>query len=438
MRYSAILVLLLVPMASATGLQQRRPPAPLQLKITSGPAPRVVVPDFVAAGGDANALEFARTTATVLWDDLNYEREFAPLPRDTYSAIPDATDDTQPPLERWRALGADGVMMGKVDVTSDPARVEVRFYDIRSGEQVFGREYSGANPRLIAHTISDDIHLSLRNLRGVARTRLAFASDRDDMPAPAGGFKDIYIADYDGENQRRITEGKQLNTAPAWSPDGRGIAYTSWRRGFVDVFVSRIYEGTLLNPSNGTENAQNMLPRYSPDGGHIAFSSNRDGNWEIYVMRSDGAYLRRITNHPGNDVSPSWSPSGTQIAFTSGRAGTPSIYIVGVDGLGLRRVTFENSDRAAWSPSRRNEIAYTARAGSIYNIKVLDLATGRVRALTFGEGSNETPSWAPNGRHLAFWSTRTGSAQIFTVDADGKNVRQVTRSGNNQQPNWSQ
>jgi TolB protein len=432
-------LLFVVPVASTAALQQPRSSPPLKLTLTSDPetAQRVAVPDFMADASDVRGVELARTIASVLWEDLKYERAFALLPRETSSSVPVATDVLEPALERWRELGADAVVIGTVDATSSPPRIEVRVYEFQSRQQLFGREYSGANPRLIAHTISDDIHLAVKNLRGVARTRLAFASDRDDVPAPAGGFKEIYIADYDGENQQRITDGKQLNTAPAWSPDGRGIAYTSWRAGFVDVFVSRIYEGTLLNPSRGTETAQNMLPRYSPDGGHIAFSSNRDGNWEIYVMRSDGADLRRITNHPGHDVSPSWSPSGTQIAFTSGRAGTPSIYIVGVDGLALRRVTFENSDRAAWSPSRRNEIAYTARAGSLYNIKVLDLATRRVRAVTFSEGSNETPSWAPNGRHLAFWSTRTGSAQIFTVDADGKNVRQVTRSGNNQQPHWS-
>jgi TolB protein len=65
------------------------------------------------------------------------------------------------------------------------------------------------------------------------------------------------------------------------------------------------------------------------------------------------------------------------------------------------------------------------------------MSNNTMHALTFGEGSNESPSWAPNGRHLAFASNRSGKYQIFTVGRDGKNVRQVTRSGNNWQPDWS-
>ncbi|PYR34494.1 MAG: hypothetical protein DMF90_17000, partial [Acidobacteria bacterium] len=148
--------------------------------------------------------------------------------------------------------------------------------------------------------------------------------------------------------------------------------------------------------------------------------------------------LRRLTNNPAIDVSPTWSPSGTQIAFNSDRTGTPQIWVMGADGLQQRQLTHEPyADRPTWSAAPFNEIAYTARTGPGNDLKILELATGAVRQLTFGEGSNESPTFAPNGRHLAFMSTRAGKAQVFTIARDGKDLRQVTKTGNNYQPDWS-
>jgi TolB protein len=158
-------------------------------------------------------------------------------------------------------------------------------------------------------------------------------------------------------------------------------------------------------------------------------------------MNRDGSNLRRITNHPAIDSTPTWSPTGTQIAFTSDRSGSPQIYIVGADGLGSpRRITTTESyaDRPTWSPAPFNEIAFAGRTGPGYDIKVYDLTTQETRQITFGEGSNESPSYSPNGRHVVFISTRAGRSQIFTVGRDGRNVRQITRDGNNYMPSWSQ
>ena len=168
--------------------------------------------------------------------------------------------------------------------------------------------------------------------------------------------------------------------------------------------------------------------------------SSRDGNPDIYVMNADGTNVHRVTNHPANDVTPTWSPKGTEIAFTSDRAGTPQIYIVSADGLGTpRRITANESyaGRPTWSPPPFNEIAFAARSGPGYDIKVYDLATGQTRQITFGEGTNESPAYAANGRHLAFTSTRAGRVQVFTIARDGKDAKQITHDGNNYTPSWS-
>ena len=408
-----------------------------------GTPPRLAVPDFLALSNDRETQDIARTIGEVLWDDLNYEREYYMIPRDTYKSIPVAKAIGEPAFAEWQSLGADGLVVGSVQKAGNTVKVEVRLYRVTSQQQVYAREYSGAsaNPRIYSHTIADELHESQRALQGVARTKLTFTSDRN-RERVAGtvenrDVKEVYIMDYDGANPRRVTVNRALNITPSWSPDARSIAYTSYRSGFPDVYISNIYQGTMSVPLKGTANNQNWLPAFSPDGSQVAFTTNRDGNSEIYIANRDGSGSRRLTNHPRIDTSPTWSPTGTQIAFVSDRSGVPCVYVMGTDGLGLRQLSRENSDRPTWSPAPFNEVAYTARTGPGYDIKVLNLAAGETRQLTFGEGSNESPTWAPNGRHLAFMSTRAGNSQIFTVDRDGRNIRQLTREGKNEMPNWS-
>ena len=166
--------------------------------------------------------------------------------------------------------------------------------------------------------------------------------------------------------------------------------------------------------------------------------SQRDGNPEIYVVNRDGSGLRRLTNHPENDVTPTWSPTGNQIAFTSNRAGTPQIWIMNADGSGQQRITNESHcDRPTWSPAPFNEIAYASRSGGGFDIRIFDFATRSTRTITDGIGTNESPAFAPNGRHIAYVSTRSGKAQIFTIARDGNDRKQITTVGENRYPHWS-
>ena len=440
---------------SATPLATQNPPAQppasppaqqneVQLVISTGTGaqPKYAVPDFLALSGDAETKAAAQTIAQVLWDDLNFEREFYMIPRDTYGAIPAARSVTDVPFDRWRELGTDGLVVGTVQKEGSGLKIQVRLFNVGSRQAVFSREYTGSagNPRAYAHTTSDEIHQQQRALRGVARTKLTFSSDRDrervTNTVEKRDVKEVYISDYDGANQRRITVNRALNITPTWAPDGRSIAYTSYARGFPTLFISFIYEGRREEPTKGS--TQNWLPAWSADGTKIAFTSNRDGNSELYVMNRDGSGMRRLTNHPAIDTTPTWSPTGVQLAFTSDRSASPAIYVVGSDGLNLRRISQDSyCDRPTWSPAPYNELAFVCRTGPGYDIKIFDFATSEIRQITFGEGSNESPAYSSNGRHLAFTSTRAGKTQVFTVARDGKGVRQVTKVGSNFTPDWS-
>jgi TolB protein len=429
---------------AALAAQAPQQPQDLATTITggSGGPPRIALPQFLALSSDAETVAAAKTITDVLWDDLNYEHEYAFVERDVNATIPAARAVDDPPFDRWREVNADGLIAGSVQKSGNGFVIRYRMFDIKSRRAVLGTEFSGSsNPRRYAHTIADEIFLKQRGLRGVARTKLAYTSDRDNErltgTIEARNVKEIYIADYDGQSQQRVTVGRTLNAFPAWSPDARSLAYVSWRRGQPNIFVSHIYDGTLDELTKNA--AENYLPAWSPDGTRMAFSSTRDGNTEIYVSNRDGGNVRRLTNNPAIDTTPTWSPNGNEIAFTSDRSGSPQIYVVSADGLGaVQRLTAESyADRPTWSPAPFNEISFESRTGARFDIKILDVNTRQVKQLTFGEGSNESPAFAPNGRHLAFMSDRSGKFQIYTMTRDGRDLRQITRAGTNTLPNWS-
>ena len=216
-----------------------------------GAPPHYAVPDFIPLTNDRETTEAAKLIAQVLWDDLSFEREFDMIPRDTYRTIEVVPNAETIAFDRWRELGADGVVKGTVKRTGNTFQVEMRLFNVRARAVAFGRVYDNValrNPRAAAHTISDEIHQTQSNLRGVARTKLTFISDRDNErvvdTVEIRNVKEVYVTDYDGANQMRVTSNRRLNVTPSWSPDSRSIAYSAYMRIHPQIIVSNVYQGT--------------------------------------------------------------------------------------------------------------------------------------------------------------------------------------------------
>jgi TolB protein len=393
----------------------------------------MAIPDVDVGTSDAG--EAAKTISEVVWNDMEFASVYRLLPKKVYQIAGPTADAKKIDFYQWESVGADILIRGVTEVQRDRLITEVRIYAVRAQEMVFGKRYEGplAAARRMAHRIADDILLQAGNYRGINRTKVAFASDRR-----GSNSKEIYLMDYDGFDQKPLTANRSLNLTPTWSPDGRALAYVSYRTGTPSLFRAFIYEGrgdTIVSGAGMT-----FSPAWSPDGKSIAFTWTRDGNSEIYIANADGTGLRRITHHAAIDVSPSWSPTGREIAFTSDRTGAPQIYAMDTEGLNLRRISFNGSynDSASWSPSRDySELAYASRIErGPFDIVIYDFQTKQTRQLTTGRGSNESADWSPNGLHLVFTSTRSGSSQIFSMNRDGSNQRQLTRDGNNTTPQW--
>jgi TolB protein len=417
------------------------PQEPVEQIVIGGVIPRFAIPECVPRTPDERTQQACRTITQVLRQDLRFERLFQFVPDSLLAAVPPLNPEA-PDFEDWKGIGARILVVTRAGIAGDELTTEVRVYFVDSGQTMLARRYSGRadNPRIFAHQASDDI-MTLTQYKGVARTRIAFASDRDSTPERQS--KELYIVDYDGFNPRRVTVNGSLNILPAWSPDGTSLAYVSYRRVTPLVYLARIYEGkSIPNLTGERENSQAFAPSFSPDGQKVAFASNRSGNMDIWVANADGTGVQRLTTTRAAETAPCWSPTGQEIAFTSSRTGTPQLWVMGADGLNVRRLTTVGNynDACAWNPGapQFSEIAYTARleAGG-FDIAVIDLATRQVRQITRGRGSCEYPSWASNGRHLVFSCERRGTWAITIADREGRSIQRLaTGAGNNVQPDW--
>ncbi|HEX7485930.1 MAG TPA: hypothetical protein VF332_07245 [Vicinamibacterales bacterium] len=436
-RLAALLLFSIAVVITLVLLPRGQPPGPvppkererrITIRAAGGGMPRLALARFTADGGTPELDRLANTLGEVVRADLDFEGVFEILP-------------VMPPSGGGQVPPSDGIVSGQLRLEGGMLHLAVRVHDVASRQLAFGREYAGLEktPRLIAHVAANDILADQAGIRGLAHSRLAFVSDRSGaFNEPTGSrrrIKEIFVSDYDGANDARITVDGDLDLTPSWSPDRRAIAYTSYRRGYQDIFVTHLEERRQDTPTGGR--GKNWLPAWSPDGASIAFTSNRDGNEDIYVMNADGSGLRRLTTHWAIDTSPAWSPTGAKIAFTSNRTGSPQIWVMDADGSNQRALTSEKyCDRPSWSSGPIDEIAYVSRTKTGFDIKVIDPATGSERQLTFGP-QNESPVFSPNGRHIAFTSMRGGTQQIWTMTRMGTELRQVTHVGNNSMASWS-
>jgi TolB protein len=420
----------------------------LTLKGAGGQAPHVAVPEFVALTADQETRDAAKAMAQVLYDDLVFEREFDAIPPASFARVPVARTLETIPYAQWSDLGADAVVFATVSGTANGFTVEVSVMAVASHVPLRQWQYSQSkNARFIAHTISDAMHKELRGLAGVARTKLAFSSDRDGervaKTVQDRSVQEIYVSDYDGANQQKVTRHQSLDIGPSWSPDGLSLAYTSYSDGNAETFVQTIFgnQEMLKKPLRTAGMVPNQTVSWSADGTKFAFASDRDhdGNYEIYVANRDGSGLLRLISDPHSiQVSPTWSPDGRHLAFIYDRAGSPQVYTISIDGTDLRKLTSRGKcDRPTWSPTQ-SEIAYTSENSSGgFDINIVSASGGEPRVLTDGQGTNESPAFSPNGRHIAYTTTRWGKAQIAIVGRDGKMEKRVTTTGNNKYPSWA-
>ena len=345
-------------------------------------------------------------------------------------------------------------------------RIRYQNHNKKRGGEPYIMDSSGANQMPVEH---------IPNLReGVwsPNGKHVFFWKHDDSAA--------YLADADGNHEEKLTF---FPGNISWSADSSKLVFQSVIiRGKTkdwEIFTYDLVTKTKVNVSNRA--SFDADPAFSPDGNQIVFNSDRDDNFELYLMESDGSNVRRLTDHPAWDSHPVFSPDGTQIIFNSNRENENSdLYLMNLDGGSITKLTAWQSEEeigpGCWSPDgtkialisnhNGNDDVYVmtvepklprvflaeddsnVRAAShspdgrqtVYEVemednsgelRIRDDESGEVRTLLKTAYPNLHPAWSVDGRRIVFQNKLDGQTDLFSIDADGKNLSKLTNDPTN-------
>ena len=388
----------------------------------------IAITDFLSG-------ELGPQISSIVAADLKRSGLFAPIDKGAF--IEKITNpDVAPRFDDWKVINAQALVTGKVSNEGGKIRAEFRLWDTFAGEQLEGQQFvaDASNQRRIAHMIADAIYKRLTGEEGYFDTRIVFVSESGPKTKR---IKKLAIMDQDGANVRALTSGKDLVLTPRFSPNHQEVTYMSFDGDVPSIYLLQLETGQREKVGNFP--GITIAPRFSPDGQKVILSLLQDnGSANLYTMDLRSRSVTRLTNSSAIDTSASYSPDGSQITFESDRGGKQQIYLMGAGGSEPQRISFGDGSYSTpvWSP-RGDYIAFTKQSGGQFSIGVMKPDGSGERLLTTGY-LMEGPTWAPNGRVLAFYRTNQGGEPgIYSIDLTGYNEQQIKTPGGASDPAWS-
>lgn len=377
---------------------------------------------LVRFAGDALQAESLRE---VVGNDLARTGLFRLI--DPAGRLPRSVSEVRP--AEW--AGVETLLLGTIqDGGGDQLAVRFILFDLVRNAELMAQVVTAkrAHLREIAHRISDLVFERLTGTPGVFSTRIAYVN-RDQ-----GSYR-LVVADSDGYGEQSLLTSKEPIMSPAWSPDGRQIAYVSFEKQRAMVYAQSLdtAQRRLIADFPGS----NSAPAWSPDGRQLALVLTRDGSSDLYLAGSDGQRLRRLTRDSTIDTEPVFSADGQNLLFTSDRGGRPQIYRLSLKDNSVTRLTFETG--SAFSPRVSPDgkgFVYSLLKEGVFYIAVQDFQSGQTQILTSG-GWEKKPSFAPNGKMILFATEAAGRGILSTVSSDGRvKQKMVAQRGDIREPMW--
>ena len=419
-------------------------PAMAELRIDvsgarSEPTP-IAFPDFYAL--DTKLDKTAGRISDIVRQDLESSGLFRIVNKNAYLQELAGINDT-PNFRDWQAINAQALVQGQLEETfSGELKVSFRIWDVYTEQQMVAKVLTStpASERKLAHIIADTIYERLTGERGYFDTKIVFVSETGNLK---NRKRRLAVMDQDGANVRYLTNGKDMVMTPRFSPNMQKVTYMSYASGEPRVYLMDVETGKteLVGKFKG----MSFAPRFSIDGKKLIMSLSKRGNSDIYTYDLTTGEQKQLTNHPAIDTSPSYSPDGRSIVFNSDRSGNQQLYVMDADGSDVRRISFGEGTYATpvWSP-RGDYIAFTKIKNGSFYIGLMR-ADGSGERLIAEGFLVEGPTWAPNGRVLAFFRQEKMNSvgwfgkgvTLHSIDITGHNERELKTPDEASDPTWS-
>ena len=342
-------------------------------------------------------------------------------------------DAARPDFSAWRQKTADALLTGSISRLADGRfDVRMRLWDVVRGQDLGSQSKAvvAADLRLAAHEIADYVYEKLTGDKGVFSTRIAYVTKR-------GQSFNLWVADADGESPQSALASSEPIISPAWSPNGRQLAYVSFEARKPTIYVHEVATGKRRLVANFK--GSNSAPAWSPDGKTLALTLSRDGGSQLNLLDLSvaGSEPRRIAQSASIDTEPVFTADGKFIYFVSDRGGSPQIYRVSVAGGSPERVTFSGTYNISPTLSPYGRwMAYVSRVNGAFKLHVMELASGNANAIT-DTIADERPSFSPNSKMLIYATQQQGKEALMTSTLDGKiKARLAGQTGDIREPNW--
>lgn len=404
--------------------------AELLIRITEGA--KSAIPVAVVPFAESGAMPAGDKVSSIVQADLTMSGEFKPLDPAKMLSLPSERSEVY--FRDWRMLGQRYVLVGQL--TNSGGRVEARYelFDVNREQRILGETAAApaGNVRSLAHHISDRVYEAITGEPGAFSTKLAYVT------LSGAGKNSVYrlhVSDIDGQRSKVRLETGEPILSPAWSPDGKKLAYVSFETGKPVIFIHELATGKRTKAADFP--GLNSAPAWSPDGQSLLMTLSKDGNAEVYEKNLASGKLTKLTNHWAIDTEAAWDHSGKGVFFTSDRSGGPQIYYMERPGAEARRLTFGSRYNARARPDSKGEyVYYVHQRERSFHIARRNLKTDEEFIVT-RTGTDESPSVSPNGRMLIYATEQGGKGVLTVVSADGGAAYSLPASeGEVREPAW--